>query len=58
MKYQGFLWGCMFASIVFNFILMRKMVFLENMVEEIAKNCLRLANLISNIKDEKNDRNS
>lgn len=54
MKYQGFLWGCMFASFVFNFILMKRVVFIEHMIENLATNCLRLAEIISRIK-EKND---
>jgi len=52
MKYEGFLWGVMFASIAFNYFLLRRMNFLENLFENLASNCLKMAQILEKIKQE------
>ena len=52
MKSQAFMWGCLMASVLFNFLILRRMQILESLFDELLKQNIRLANVIEHYQKE------
>lgn len=52
MKSEAFIWGCLLASVLFNCIMMKRMLNLEFLFDELLKQNIRLADIIEHFQKE------